>query len=158
MRYLVLAAIGSLRVWIAWMVGGLDESMLDMVPFDDRLLFTLGVDCYLGVFEIVNNFCGTTPLEVMAVFSWPPLEVGLGYLTGPADCLGMTGVGCGNTLCASAGKYLTFRQFANIFLTASIVSNCESHMLVGTSLSAADKKCMEWVILSYAIMWGCVRY
>ena len=32
----------------------------------------------------------------------------------------------------------------------------ESHMLLGTSLSATDKKCIAWVILSYAVTWGCV--
>ena len=31
-------------------------------------------------------------------------------------------------------------------------------MLVGTSLSAVDKKCMAWVILYSAVTWGCVRY
>ena len=31
MWYLAIAAIGSFRVWIAWMVGGLDVSMLDWV-------------------------------------------------------------------------------------------------------------------------------
>ena len=30
-RDLVLAAIGSFRVWISWMVGRLDESMLDLI-------------------------------------------------------------------------------------------------------------------------------
>ena len=70
----------------------------------------------------------------------------------------MTGVGCGNNLCASGGKDSTVLQFAKIFRTASIAANCESHMLVGTSLSAAENKCMAWVILSYAVMWGCVRY
>ena len=39
-----------------------------------------------------------------------------------------------------------------------MTANCESHMLVGTSSSAADKNCMAWVILSYAVMWGCVKY
>ena len=67
-------------------------------------------------------------------------------------------MGCGNNLCDSGGKYSTVRQFAKIIWTASIVADCESHMLVGTSLSAADKKWMEWVILYSAITWGCVRY
>ena len=30
-RDIVLVAIGSFRVWIAWMVGGLVESILDLV-------------------------------------------------------------------------------------------------------------------------------
>ena len=33
-RDLVLAAIGSFRVWIDWMVGGLVEYMLDMVRLE----------------------------------------------------------------------------------------------------------------------------
>ena len=70
----------------------------------------------------------------------------------------MIGVECDNTLCALCGKDSSVRQFANIFRTASIATNCESHMLVGTSLSAADKKCMALVILSYAVMCGCMRY
>ena len=64
-------------------------------------------------------------------FSWPPLEVGVGYRTGADACLGMTGVGCGNNLCASGGKYSTVRQFAKIVWVASIAANCELHMLVG---------------------------
>ena len=91
-------------------------------------------------------------------FSLPTLEVGVGYRTGTTACLGMTGVKCGNTLCVSGGKDSTFRQFAMIVPTASIAANCDSHMLVGTSLSAADKKCMAWVIISSAVTWGCVRY
>ena len=54
----------------------------------------------------------------------------IGYLTGAAACLGMTVVGCGNTLCASGGKDSTVRQFANIVCTASIAANFESHILV----------------------------
>ena len=64
----------------------------------------------------------------------------MGYRTGAATCLGMTGVGCGNTFFASGGKDSTVLQFSNIARTASIAANCESHMLVGTSLNAADKK------------------
>ena len=60
--------------------------------------------------------------------------MGVGYLTDAAACLDMTGVGCGNILCASGGKDSTICQFAKIFWTASIVGNCESHMLVGISL------------------------
>ena len=70
----------------------------------------------------------------------------------------MTGVGRGNNFFASGGKDSTVRQFAKMFWTTSIAANCESHMLVGTSLSAAEKKCMAWVILSSAVTWGCVRY
>ena len=49
-------------------------------------------------------------------------------------------------------------QFSKIVRTASIAANCESQMIVETSLSASDKKCMVWVILSSAVTWGCVRY
>ena len=84
--------------------------------------------------------------------------MGVGYRTGAAACIGMTDVGCGNTLCDSGGKDYTVRKFAKIVRTASIDDNYESHMLVGTSLSAADKKCMVWVILSSAVTWGCVKY
>ena len=58
-------------------------------------------------------------------FSWPPLEVGVGYLTGAAACLGMTGVGCVDTLCALGGKDYTVCQFAKIVWKASIAANCE---------------------------------
>ena len=62
-------------------------------------------------------------------------------------------------LCAI--KVVNIQLFANmqrLFWTASIAANCESHILVGTSLSAADKNCTVWVILSSAVTWGYVRY
>ena len=43
-------------------------------------------------------------------------------------------------------------------LTASMATNCELQMLAGTSFSAAVKNCMECVILSSAVICGCVRY
>ena len=89
---------------------------------------------------------------------WQPLEVGGGYRSGSDACIGTTGVGYGNTLGNSGGKDSTVRQFSKIFRTASIATSCESHMLVGTSLSATYKKCMAWVILYSAVTWGCVRY
>ena len=49
-------------------------------------------------------------------------------------------------------------QFPNIVLTASISANCESQMLLGKYLSAADKKCIAWSSLSSAVTCGCVRY
>ena len=70
----------------------------------------------------------------------------------------MTDVGWGNTLCASGGKDSTVCQFAKIFRIASIAANCESHMLVGTSLIDADKNCMAWFILYSSVTWGFVRY
>ena len=70
----------------------------------------------------------------------------------------MSGVECGNTAVFLSGKDYSVLQFENIVLTASIAANCELHTLVGTSLSAADKKCMEWVIMYSDVTWGCVRY
>ena len=49
-------------------------------------------------------------------------------------------------------------QLAAIEAVRTIAASWESHMLLGESLSAADKKCMAWVILSYAVTWSCVRY
>ena len=138
MRDLVIVAIDSFRVWISWMVDVLSESMIDLVRLAIGSLSPLELIATCVSFGIVSNFCCTTPLEVMDVcFSWPPLEVGVGYRTGATAYLGMTDVECGNTLCASGGKDSTVRQFARIFCTASISANFVSHMLVGTSLSAA---------------------
>ena len=101
----------------------------------------------------MSNFCCTAPLEVMAVwFYWPPLEVGVGYLAG-ACCLGISG-----DTGFLGGLDSNVRQFANIVRTASIADNCKSQMLVGKYFSAAEKKCMAWVILSSNVTWGCVRY
>ena len=86
------------------------------------------------------------------------MEFGVGYCTGADACLGRTGVGCGNTLCDSGGKGSTVIKFAKIFRTASVAANFESHILVGTSFSATDKKCMTWVILYSSVTWGCVIY
>ena len=58
----------------------------------------------------------------------------------------------------AGGKESTVHQFAKIFRTASIDASWELHMMLGTSLSAADKKCMAWVIISSAVTWGWVRY
>ena len=111
--------------------------MLDLVRLAIGSLSPLELTATCVFFGIVNEFCCTTPLEFMALlFSWPPLEVGVGYRTGDSACLGMTGVGWGNTLCASGGKDSTVCQFTNIVWTASIAANCELHMLVGTSLCA----------------------
>ena len=158
-RDLVLAVIGSFRVYIAWMVGGLVECMLGMMGLEICSSSPLGLTATWVFFGIVNDFCCTKPLEVMALFfSWPPLEVGVGYRTGATACLGMTGVGCVNTLCTSGDKYSTVCQIAKIVRTASIAANCELHMIVGTSLIASDKKYMAWFIMSSAVTWGCVIY
>ena len=159
MRDLVLVKIGSFRVWIAWMVGRLDAYMLDLVHFAIGSWSPLELIATWVFFGIVSKFCCTTPLEVTAVcFYWPPLKVGIGCRTGATTCLGMIGVECCNYVCALGGKDSSVFQFSKIVRTASIAANYESHMLVGTSLSSADKKCMEWFILSSAITWGCVRY
>ena len=84
--------------------------------------------------------------------------MGVGYRGGIDACLGRTGVGSGNNFFDSGGKDSTVHQFAKIIRTSSIAATFESHMLVGTSLSAADKNCMAWVILYSAVTWGCVRY
>ena len=78
----------------------------------------------------------------------------LGYLTGTTACLGMSG----NIVGFLGGKDSSVRQLSNIVLTASIAANCELHMLVGTSLSYADKTCVAWAILYSAVTWGCIRY
>ena len=156
---LVLSAIGLFRVWLFWIFGGLVESMRDLVRlaigFWSHLEFTA---TWVFLF-IVSGFCCNTLLEVITLYLfWPPLEVGVGYRGGTYSYLGRTGVECGNIFCDSGGKYSTVRQFENIVRTASISANCESHMMVGSSLSAADRKCMVWVILYSAVTWGCVRY
>ena len=109
-RDIFLAAIGSFRFWIYWMVGGLVESMLDLVSLEIGSWSPLELTDTWVFFGIVSDFCCTTPLEVMALFfSWTPLEVGVGYRTGAAPYLSKTGVGCVNTLCASGGKNSTVR-------------------------------------------------
>ena len=139
----------------ALMVGKFDASMLDLVRLAICSWSPLELIATCVFFGIVSTFCCTTALEVMAVwFSWPPLEVGVGYLTGNTAFLGMSG----NTVGFLGGKDSSVRQFANIVLAASIAANCESHMLVGTSLSAVDKKCMALFILSSTVTRGCVRY
>ena len=68
----------------------------------------------------------------------PTSEVGVGYLAG-ASCLGISG----DIVLLYWLDYIV-RPFVNIVLTASIAANCESQIIVGTSLSAAVKKCMAW--------------
>ena len=125
-RYLVFAAIGSFRVWIAWMVDRIVEYMLDLVRLEIGSWSPLELTATWVFFGIVSDFCSTTPLEVLALFfSCPPLEVDVGYRTGAAACLGMNGVGCVNTLCASGGKDSIVHQFAKISWADSIAANCE---------------------------------
>ena len=96
------------------------------------------------------------PLEVVTLsLTWPPLEVGAGYHIG--DGFGNSTIGLGGFGTAVGGTIRedsTFLQFANMARTASIATSWELHRLVGTSLSAADKKCMECVILSSKVTVG----
>ena len=90
-RDLFLFTIGSFRFWIAWMVRKFAVSILDLVclAIGSFSPAELVVTCVF--FENMSTFCGTSPLEVMAMwFSWPPLKVGVGYLAG-ASCLGISG-------------------------------------------------------------------
>ena len=152
-RKIVLLVIASFRVFIAWMVCKFSASILDLLHLEIDSWSSLELIATCVFFGIVSTFFCTTPLEVMTVyFSLPPLEVGVGYLTGSTDYLGMSAVECGDTVGSSVC------QFSNIVLTASIDANCELYRLVGTSLSAAYKKCMERVIVSSPVTWGCMRY
>ena len=106
------------------MVGEFSESILDLVRLTIGSWSPLELIATCVFFGIMSNFCCNTPLEVMAVcFSWPPLEVGVGYLTRANACLGMSGVECGNTVCSLGGKDSSVIQFADIVLTASIAAN-----------------------------------
>ena len=66
--------------------------------------------------------------------------------------------GFGTALGWMVGEDSTVHQFAKIARTASMAASWESHRLLGTSLSAADKKCMACVILPSSVILGCVRY
>ena len=123
---LVLAAMDSFRGCIAWRVGGLVEFMHDLVRLAIGSWSPLELTATWVFFEMMSGFCCNTTLEVINLsLFWPPLEVGVGYHGVTDACLGRTGVGCGNNLCDSGGKDSTVCQFANIFRTASIASNCE---------------------------------
>ena len=56
------------------------------------------------------------------------------------------------------GEDSTVSQLAKIARISSMVASGESHLLLGKSLSDADKNCTARVILSSAIKLGCVRY
>ena len=70
-------------------------------------------------------------------------------------CLCSIGGGVGNSMFGLGASVL---QFPKIVRTASIAANCESHMLLGKYLSAADNKCIAWISLSSAVTCGYVRY
>ena len=156
---LVLAAMGSFRGWIVCICRELVEAMRDLVRLVMDSWSPLELTSTWVILEIVSGYCWYTPLEVITLsLPWPPLEVGVGYHSGADVCSSTTGVGCGNTLVDSGGKDSTVRQFSKIVRTVSVAASCELHMPVGSSLRAADKKCMAWVIMSSAVTWGCVRY
>ena len=151
--------MGSFRGWIVWIGRGLVEAMRDLVQLTMGSWSPLELTATWVFLEIVSECCWDTTLEVITLsLPWSPLEVGVGYCIGANAFSDTTGVGCGNTLGDSGGKDYSVHQFANIFLTDSIAASCESHMMVGTSLRTAKKKCMVWVILFSAVTWGCVRY
>ena len=82
---------------------------------------------------------------------WPPLEI-----DGRTNvCLSSTRGEFGNSM---FGPGASFLQLPNIVRTDSIAANCESKMLLGKYLSAADKKFIAWFSLSSAVTCGCVRY
>ena len=92
MRDLLLFAIGSVRVWIDWMVGEFAESIRDLLRLAIGSWSPLELIVTFLNFVIVSTCCCTTPLEVMAVcFSCPPLELSVGYLTGTTAYLGTSG-------------------------------------------------------------------
>ena len=90
---------------------------------------------------------------------WSSLEVGEGYRSGDAFGNGTIGLGgFGTAVRYTDGEISTVRQFAKIARKSSMADSCESHMLLGTSMSTAEKKCMSFVILSSAVTLGCVSY
>ena len=92
MRDIFLSATGSFRVRIAWIVGGMVEFMRDLVCLAIGYWSPFELTSTWVIFGIVSGFCCIKPLENMALFfSWPPLEVGVGYLTGTTACLGKSG-------------------------------------------------------------------
>ena len=67
-RDLVIAEIGSFRVWIAWMVGGLVEYMLGLVSLVIGSWSQLELTATWVFFGIVSELCCTKPLKVMSLF------------------------------------------------------------------------------------------
>ena len=110
------------------------------------------VDCYVFIFFNVWTGSLSAPLEVVAgLISWSPLEVGTRYLYGFA-CFSMS-------VALDDLFWMGFIvPFENISLTESMAANWELQTFSGISLSDDVKSCMACVILSSAVMWGCVRY
>ena len=77
--YLVRAANGSLRGWIALKDGRLDEVMRDLVRVAIGSWSPLDLDATWVYLEIISGYCWYTPLEVSTLcLPWSPLEVGVG--------------------------------------------------------------------------------
>ena len=75
---------------------------------------------------------------------WPLLKI-----NGRTNvCLSSTRGEFGNIMFGPGASVL---KLPNIVRKDSIAFNCESQMLLGKSLRAADKKCIAWVNLSSAI-------
>ena len=62
--------------------------------------------------------------------------------------------GFGTTVGGTVRDASTDIQFENIAWTALMAASWELHRLVGTSLSAAEKKCMACIILSSDVTVG----
>ena len=60
-----LASIGSFRGWIAWIIGGLVESMCDLVCLAIDSWSPLEFTATWFFFGIVSGFCCNTPFEVI---------------------------------------------------------------------------------------------
>ena len=100
------------------MVSKLAVSMMNLVHLEIGSWSPFGVDCDLCVFWNCEYLLVYFTPGVMAVwFSWPPLEVGVGFFAG-ASCLGMSG-----DIGLLGGLYFSVRQFANIVQTASFADN-----------------------------------
>ena len=67
-------------------------------------------------FGIVSGFFCNTPLEVITLyFSWPTLEVCVGYRSGDDAYLGRTGVGCINFFTIQVVRILLFNNLQRLF-------------------------------------------
>ena len=65
---LVFASMGSFRGWIDWIVGGLVESMRDLVRLAIGSWSPLKLTATWVFFGIVSGFFCNTPLEVITLY------------------------------------------------------------------------------------------
>ena len=85
--------------------------------------------------------------------------MGTGYLIGGGFGNGTVGSGgYGNVVGRTVVDASTILHFSNIARTASMSASWELQRLEGTSLSAANKKCVACVILSSDVTVNCIRY